>query len=169
MKIYGFDSALPPPDKGKGQKQDSQVGNQNRIDRIELSSGQKPEVSYTAKLSRRGELANYGSRIEHPAFHLSRLHPHTQINITGRHRIADMQSYPHVEQPYADRIESPSSSGPIDSPADDGRAGKLAEVRLKIAAGYYNNPEHLEKLADRLIDGLNIGNAKESDDVSHNR
>ncbi len=168
MKIYGFDSALPPPDKGKRQKQDSQVGNQNRTDHIELSYGQKPEVSYTAKLSRRGESSNYGSRIEHPAFHLSRLHPHTQININGRHRIADMQSYPHIEPPSPDRIGSSSSAGLVDSSPDGGRAGKLAEVRLKIAAGYYNNPEHLEELADRLIDGLKIGNAKGSDDVSRN-
>ncbi len=168
MKIYGFDSALPPPDKGKRQKQDSQVGNQNRTDRIELSYGRNSEVSYTARLSRRGESSNYRSRIDHPAFRLSRLHPHTLINLNGRHRIADMQSYPHIGQPSPDRIESPSSAGPIDSPADGVRAGKLADVRLKIAAGYYNNPEHLEKLADRLIDGLNIGNAKGSDDVSRN-
>lgn len=169
MKIYGFDSALPPPDKGKGQKRDSQVGNINRTDRIELSSGQKPEASYAVKLLRRGELANYGSRIEHPAFHLSRLRPHTPINITGRHKITGMQSYSHVEPPSPDRIESPSSAGPVDSLQDSGRAGKLAEVRLRIATGYYSNPEHLEALADKLIDGLNISKAKGSDDVSHNR
>ncbi len=44
----------------------------------------------------------------------------------------------------------------------------MAKVRLKIASGYYDNPEYLEKLADILIDKLNIGKAKEPGDVSDN-
>jgi len=169
MKIHGFNSALPPPDEGKRRKQDSQVGKQEQSDRIELSSGEKAEASYANRVFHRRGLGNEGSWIEHPPSHISRLRLNTYNNIAGKNGIADLESHPRAEQPTPDRIESSPGTEPIGTLSYGGRAEKLAEVRLKIAIGYYNNPEHLEKLADMLIDRLNIGNVKGSDDVSHNR
>ncbi len=169
MKIHGFNSALPPPDKGKGQKQNPQVVKHKQTDRIELSSGRKPEASYANRVSDRKGSGNGGSRIEHPASHISRLRLNTYNNIAGKNGIADLESCPRAEQPAPDRIESSPGTEPIETLSYGGRAEKLAEVQLRIATGYYDNPEHLEKLADLLIDRLNIGNAKGSDDVSYNR
>lgn len=169
MKIHGFNSALPPSDKGKRQEQTHQIVKQRQTDRIELSSGREPETSYADRICRAKELGNHRSRIEHPASHISRLRLNTYNNIAGKNGIADLESYPYAEQAAPDRIESPPGIEPIETLSYSHHAEKLAEVRLKIASGYYNNPEYLEKLADRLIDKLNIGNAKGSDDVSHNR
>ncbi len=168
MKIHGFNSALPPPDKGKGQKQTPQVVKHKQTDRIELSSGRKPEASYANRVSRARELGNHGSRIEHPASHISRLRLNTYNNIAGKNGIADLESCSYAEQPAPDRIETSPGIKAIETLSNGDRAEKLTEVRLRIVTGYYNNPEHLGKLADLLIDRLNIGNAKGSDDVSHN-
>ncbi len=168
MKIR-FDSPLPHPDNGKGPKKDSRVGKQDQTDRIEISSGKKPEATYTNRVSVSRLLRNDESRIEHPTSRISRFRLYTYENITGKNKFPDLESGPRIVQPAPDRIESSPGTKPIDVPSNGGRAEKLAEVRLKIATGYYNNPEHIEQLADKLIDELHIGNERGSGDASHNR
>lgn len=166
MKIHGFDSALPPPEKGKGQTRNSQVGDQRQIDNIELSSGSMRGRSYANRVSHPEELRNHDSRIEHPASHISRLRLIRYKNIAGGKRISDLESYPRAGQSALDRIETSPGAKPVEALPDTGRAAKIAEVQLKIAIGYYDNSVHIEALAEKLIERLNIGDRKGSDGVS---
>ncbi len=169
MKVHGFNPLLPHPDNGKGPKKDSRVGRQNQTDRIELSHEKKAEATYTNRVSINTRLRNDGSWIKHPASRISRYCLNIYENITGKNKVADLESHPHTIQPAPGRIGSFPGAKPIDVPSNGDRAEKLAEVRLKIATGYYDNPEHLEQLADKLIDELNIENQKGPGDISRNR
>ncbi len=169
MNIDRFDSALPPPDKGKGQKQDSRIGKRKRTGRIELFSYYKSEPSCTNRISRPMESGNTGSRIGHPASRISRFRLKTYNKIICKDESADPQSYHRADQPALDRTESSPDTESVRTVSTDGSADKLTIVRLKIVSGYYDNPEHLEKLADRLMDRLNIGNLKGPDDAPRNR
>ncbi len=162
MNFDRFDSALPPPDKGKRQKQDSRIGKHKRTGRIELFSYYKSEPSCTNRISRPMESGNTGSRIEHPASRISRFRLKTYNKIICKDESVDPELFHRIEQ------ATPDTESIRALPAD-GAAEKLAIVRLKIASGYYDNPEHLEKLADRLMDRLNIGNVKGPDDAPRNR
>jgi hypothetical protein len=168
MKIHGFNSALPPPDDGKRKEQTPRILERKQIDRIELSCGNEPEASYGNRLSLARGMVNPDSRIEHPTSHISRLYLdsyYLMANIVGT---ADPEARFRIGQTAPNPAESSLDTESVQTPSSGRRAEKLAEVRLKIAAGYYDNPEYLEKLADLLIDKLNIGKAKGSDDVSHN-
>ena len=63
----------------------------------------------------------------------------------------------------------PTAGGqPLDSSreahmAQDARAQKLAEVRLRMEAGVYNSREVIEKVVDRLLDAWKLGPAGRSD------
>ncbi len=168
MNIDRFDSALPPPDKGKGKKQYSRIGKRKRTGCIELLSYYKSEPSCTNRISRPMESGNTGSRIEHPASRISRFRLKTYNKIICKDESADPQSFHRAEQPAPDRIESSPGTESVPTMSTDGNAEKLTIVRLKIVNGYYDNPEHLEKLADRLMDRLNIGNVKGPDDTPPN-
>ncbi len=169
MNTDRFDSALPPPDKGKGQKQDSRIGKRKRNGRIGLFSHYKSEPSCKNRISRPMESGDAGSRIEHPASRISRFRLKTFNKIAYKDESADPESYHRAEQPAPDRIKLAPDAELIRTLPTDGAAEKLTIVRLKILSGYYDDPAHLEKLADRLMDRLNIGNVKGSDDISRNR
>jgi len=50
----------------------------------------------------------------------------------------------------------------IDIDSINHRAILLAVIRRRIDIGYYDSPRHLEKLADILIDRLNLNNPEEN-------
>ena len=169
MKIHGFNSALPPPDIGKGEERTARILKQKHIDRIDLSRGREPEASYANRISQAGGTVNADSRIEHPTSHISRFHINSYYLIASAVGKTDAEIYFPVGQTAPNQVESSPDTESIRTLSAGRQDEKLAEVRLKIAAGYYDSPEHLEKLADVLIDKLNIGKVKGSDDVSHNR
>jgi hypothetical protein len=169
MKIHGFNSALPPPDNGKRKQQVPQTYKQEQIDRIELSSGKNPEASYGNRLSPVRAMGNPDSRIEHPTSHISRFHLNSYYLMANAVGGSDPETRFRSGQTALNPVESSPGTESVQTLSSSHRAEKLAGVRLKIAAGYYDNPEFLEKLADVLIDRLNIAKARGSDDVSHNR
>lgn len=169
MKIHGFNSALPPPDIGKAEERTPRTLKQKQIDRIDLSRGKEPEASYANRISLAGGIANTDSRIEHPTSHISRFYTNSYYLIANAVGKTDAEMCFPIAQTAPNPVESSPDTESIRTLSPGRRDEKLAEVRLKIAAGYYDNPEHLEKLADILMDKLNIGKAKGSDDVSYNR
>ncbi|MEE9555562.1 MAG: hypothetical protein V3W18_14845 [candidate division Zixibacteria bacterium] len=149
MKINGFDSSLPPPDNGKGQNKKQPVEKQVKADSIELSASAKKEAS-----SGESSPVQRGADVDKTQAGFSGYKaPSTPgaNKVSPENRVAAGLEPAKNTDIVGDRIEISVSAQ---------RAEKIALVRMRIESGYYNQPENIEKLADILIDKLNLKNTE---------
>ncbi len=148
MKIRGYDSSLPPPDNGNKQSKKHPVEKQVKTDSIELSGGAKKETSLIASVP-----VKRGADIDK-----------THAGISGYKapstpEIDKISAGNSVPRPHI--LNNPKIIGDrIEISTDTRRAEKIALARGRIESGYYNRPESIEKLADILIDKLNLKNTE---------
>lgn len=149
MKIRGSDSSLPPPDNGKRQSKKHPVEKQVKTDSIELSGGAKKETSPIASVP-----VKRGVDVDITHAGVSGYKSPSTLGIdkvSGGNSISPRSQIENIPKIIGDRIEIS---------VDARRAGKIALARERMESGYYNQPENIEKLADILIDKLNLKNAE---------
>lgn len=136
MEIRGSDSSLPPPDNGKRQSKKQPVEKQVKTDSIELSGGAGKETTPNASAQ-----VKKGADVDKTHAGIS------GDKISGSNSVSSRLNVENNPKIIGDRIEIS---------VDARRAGKIALARERAESGYYNQPENIEKLADILIDKLNL-------------
>ncbi len=145
MEIRGSDSSLPPPDNGKRQSKKQPVEKQVKTDSIELSGGAGKETTPNASAQ-----VKKGADVDKTHAGISGDKAPSTLGI-------DKISAGDSVSPRSQIENNPKIIGDrIEISVDARRAGKIALARERVESGYYNQPENIEKLADILIDKLNL-------------
>jgi hypothetical protein len=136
MKIHGFNKLSPTGNDPKAHRSVDRSVSDDSNGRKILKKTDPGKSRKTAFKKDRIELTANRAAVE-------------DSKITGH--ISDIK-YPMVPEEAKDVTYSPESvSGSVKNPIDPSREVKLSKIRQNIAEGYYNSPEFIEKLADKLI------------------
>jgi hypothetical protein len=146
MKIHGFNKLSPTANDPKAHRS---------VDRSASDDSDGRKISKKTDPGKSRKTASIKDRIE-----LTTNRAAVEGSKIGGH-IYDVE-HSAAPKERKDAIYSPESvSGSVKNPINPSREVKLSKIRQNIAEGYYDSPEFIERLADKLINKLYLAGDNE--------